>query len=421
MFELDIRTILFLDLVVCAAISLLGWQMWRQNRKVFQGLELWGGYFALQTVGLALVSLRGLASDWLSIVAGNLALTLGMLLMSHGLLAFTNGLLGLARPKWPQQHTLILGLVAAESIYFTFVEPNLRVRIAFNSGIAALIWLQCIAVVTRRDVRPVLRRSNLLAGIIGFNALLNLVRVAEALTEPAGYTDLMSPSGAQAAFMVIYLASTLTLVAALGLVMNQLLVEAANAERDKFLAAFQQAPFALSITRAEDNKFIDVNDTFCKLSGYPLDEVIGHTSLELNLWVAPAVRADAIAAVEATPGHLTRTAQFRQKNGHTVEALVSINRIGTGGQQAYIGCIADLSDLNAAQKRLQDSEAELRATNEELLRFNRAAVGRELDMIRLKRQVNDLSSKLGQPPPYAVDFDTTAPIRPPVNSLGREA
>lgn len=421
MFQLDIRTILVLNFVVSAVVSVVGWQMWRQNRNVFKGLDLWGGYFALQTVGLALLSLRGLASDWLSIVAGNVVLTLGQLLIGHGLRTFVHGLLGLAPPKWPRQHSLILGLIAAESIYFTFVDPDLRARIAFHSGIAALIWLQCIALVTRRDVHTVLRRPLLLVGIMSFNALINLLRVVEVLIRPAGIADLMSPSSVQAGFMVAYLAAGLALVATLVLMMNQLLLEAATAERDRFRAAFQQAPFALSITRAEDNKFIDVNDTFCKLSGYQHDEVIGHTSLELNLWAVPASRAAAIAAVEATPGRLTRTAKFRQKNGDTVEALVSINRIGTGGQQAYIGCIADLSDLHAAQKKLQDSEAELRATNEELLRFNRAAVGRELDMIRLKREVNDLSSKLGQPAPYAIDFDPATPMRPPSNSKGLEA
>lgn len=98
-----------------------------------------------------------------------------------------------------------------------------------------------------------------------------------------------------------------------------------------------------------------------------------------------------------------------------------IKRIGTPGKQAYTGRTADRSDLHAAQKKLQDSEAELPAINDELLRFDRAAVGRELDTLQLKRQVDDLNSNLGRFPPYAVEFDTAVPIRPAVNSSGREA
>jgi hypothetical protein len=41
---------------------------------------------------------------------------------------------------------------------------------------------------------------------------------------------------------------------------------------------------------------------------------------------------------------------------------------------------------------------------EELERFNRLAVGREQRMIELKRQVNELSEKLGREPPYDVSF-----------------
>ncbi|WP_310450103.1 PAS domain-containing protein [Sulfuritalea sp.] len=49
-------------------------------------------------------------------------------------------------------------------------------------------------------------------------------------------------------------------------------------------------------------------------------------------------------------------------------------------------------------------ERELRRNMEELARFNRAAVDRELDMIRLKLRVNELSRQLGQTPPHALDF-----------------
>ena len=43
----------------------------------------------------------------------------------------------------------------------------------------------------------------------------------------------------------------------------------------------------------------------------------------------------------------------------------------------------------------------LRDQMDELQRFNAAAVGRESRMIALKREINDLLARLGQPPRYA--------------------
>jgi PAS domain S-box-containing protein len=50
------------------------------------------------------------------------------------------------------------------------------------------------------------------------------------------------------------------------------------------------------------------------------------------------------------------------------------------------------------------SEEVLRRQNTELDRFNRAAVGRELDMIELKRRINALARELGRQPPYPLEF-----------------
>jgi len=50
------------------------------------------------------------------------------------------------------------------------------------------------------------------------------------------------------------------------------------------------------------------------------------------------------------------------------------------------------------------AEQELKHRNEELERFNRAAIDRELRMIELKRQVNGLAQALGQRPPYDLSF-----------------
>ena len=69
---------------------------------------------------------------------------------------------------------------------------------------------------------------------------------------------------------------------------------------------------------------------------------------------------------------------------------------------AYIippGLRVVLSDITARKQ----SEEDLRQRVEELMQFNAAAVGRELRMIELKQQVNELARQLGQPPPYYLE------------------
>jgi GAF domain-containing protein len=50
----------------------------------------------------------------------------------------------------------------------------------------------------------------------------------------------------------------------------------------------------------------------------------------------------------------------------------------------------------------------LRTNVDELQRFNQAAVAREMRMIDLKKEVNDLAQRLGEPPPYSLDFEKNA-------------
>lgn len=72
-------------------------------------------------------------------------------------------------------------------------------------------------------------------------------------------------------------------------------------------------------------------------------------------------------------------------------------RDGDGRVVGIFGISRDITER-------QNAETALRETIEELERFNRLAVGRELDMVRLKQQVNALSQRLGLPAPYGLNF-----------------
>lgn len=67
-----------------------------------------------------------------------------------------------------------------------------------------------------------------------------------------------------------------------------------------------------------------------------------------------------------------------------------------GKDGTYYGRIWVFRDITERK----NSEEGLRARNDELERFNQASVGRELRMIELKKEINEMCAKLGEPPRY---------------------
>jgi PAS domain S-box-containing protein len=80
-------------------------------------------------------------------------------------------------------------------------------------------------------------------------------------------------------------------------------------------------------------------------------------------------------------------------------------RVGAPESRQVAILFNDITAHKQAEAELRLRAEELRAANEELTRFNRVTVGRELRIIELKKQVNELCARLGQPPRYAAELD----------------
>jgi PAS domain S-box-containing protein len=69
----------------------------------------------------------------------------------------------------------------------------------------------------------------------------------------------------------------------------------------------------------------------------------------------------------------------------------------------WFGTCTDLDDIKHAEAALRQKAEALRASNAELEQFNRAMVGRELRMVELKQEINELCRRFGEPPRHETD------------------
>jgi hypothetical protein len=135
-----------------------------------------------------------------------------------------------------------------------------------------------------------------------------------------------------------------------------------------------------------------------RLNGESLPESDCHMHAKLRIGEVYRVEHDVYWCADGQPLHVAAASQPIYQDGAIVGAVVSFS---------------DIHERLEAEAELRRKSEELRAQNDTLQQFNRIMVGRELDMIRLKRQVNELARRLGESPPYDLSFaEAAAPGAP---------
>ncbi|MEZ4054726.1 PAS domain-containing protein, partial [Enterobacter rongchengensis] len=61
--------------------------------------------------------------------------------------------------------------------------------------------------------------------------------------------------------------------------------EQLQTSEEKFAKAFHASPDGLLLSRQSDGLLLEVNEGFCRLTGYDLSPTIDQTSLDLGIWV----------------------------------------------------------------------------------------------------------------------------------------
>jgi PAS domain S-box-containing protein len=125
---------------------------------------------------------------------------------------------------------------------------------------------------------------------------------------------------------------------------------------DKFSKAFRASPDSITISTLEEGRFIEVNDSFVRLSGYQREEAIGHTAFELNIWVNSSDRIKLIQELQNNGFVRNREFEFRCKSGEVILCLVSVEIIDLDGVKCILAVNHDITERKRAEIAVRESE-----------------------------------------------------------------
>ncbi len=120
----------------------------------------------------------------------------------------------------------------------------------------------------------------------------------------------------------------------------------------RFNKAFNATPDALVISRQVDGLIQEVNNAFINLFGYSRSEVVGKTSLDLNMFEHPADREKAIKRLQADQSVRNFELGIRTKTGEIRQASLSIEILSIDDEIHILTIIQDTTERKQAEAEL---------------------------------------------------------------------
>lgn len=181
--------------------------------------------------------------------------------------------------------------------------------------------------------------------------------------------------------------------------LERLAVETALRESEvRFRSIFEQAPIGVAEVDSSSGAILGANLRFAEIIGRSIAELrtlgwknfANPDDIPDGVDLLARMKSGAISGFELDKHH-------RRPDGSYVWIHLSIAPVfdGARGNARHLCMVQDTSERKRAEEAL-------RASHAVLAKFNALAVGRELRMIELKSEINELCARLGEPPRHHV-------------------
>ncbi len=126
-----------------------------------------------------------------------------------------------------------------------------------------------------------------------------------------------------------------------------------------FSKAFQAGPSLMAISEIESGVFTNVNKAFLDTLGYSRDDVIGKSSIELELFDNPEDRLRVVSMLKE-PGFVRDVeVTIRVKNGEPRIGLFAATQIDVKGKRCWLTTMTDITDSKQIENSLRENKSRL--------------------------------------------------------------
>ena len=133
-----------------------------------------------------------------------------------------------------------------------------------------------------------------------------------------------------------------------------------------FTTAFRSSLDAISISSVPDGRYLVVNESFLRMTGYTQDEVLGKSAADLHLWVDEEQRLRILSKLYAGAEAKQEEFSMRTKAGEIRIGQVSAARVQLGDGSAILEMVRDVTARRRAEEALRVSEERFRTLVQDL-------------------------------------------------------
>ena len=169
--------------------------------------------------------------------------------------------------------------------------------------------------------------------------------------------------------------------------------KALQESEERFRFAFHTSPDSININRLADGAYIDINKGFTRILGYTREDVIGESSLSLNIWKNPDDRKRLVEGLTQKGYVENLEAEFVGKDGKVIVGLMSANIMQINDESVLLSVTRDITERKHIENELKQYRTHLE------------------EMVKIRTEALEAKNKEMETFTYSVSHDLKAPLR----------